>query len=224
MRYLLMVLMFVAQSALAEVTENAADCVELGVKKDSQSIKNRCSQDVFIFWCHGSSSKPGTKSTMCGNTSMGKYFTQGVTFRPGETRDNSLNMPTDAQLFYGACFGRNDSVKILDDKGGYACKLVTSANELPGVIQVVGYTESEACERALTEGKRSNVKMGACTCVSKGKAQICHVPIIGQKREITMVGKLKIMLHKDLLPETVSNDPDSYLYTQTHTASTGVRN
>lgn len=84
-----------------------------------QSITNTCSEDIGLIFCHGPSSKPGTRDTECG--AKGRHYQQFTTMHPGQTNENGYSMPPDATIQYGACFGGESRIKQTAN-GEYNCR------------------------------------------------------------------------------------------------------
>lgn len=88
-------------------------------RRASQSITNNCSEKIGLHFCHGPSSKPGTKDTECGQG--GRYYQQFSTMEPGQTKDNFYSMPIDATIEFAACFGGESKIRQTTN-GQYICK------------------------------------------------------------------------------------------------------
>jgi hypothetical protein len=82
----------------------------------AQRMTNSCNHEIYVLYCHGPSSQRGTKATECG--SDGRYYQQFTHLAPGASRDSHYAMPTDAQMYWGACSGRRGSQTA---DGGYTC-------------------------------------------------------------------------------------------------------
>lgn len=85
MKYLLFLLLFCSHFALAG---DAASCIQVGATERGQSLKNTCSEEIVVFWCHDRGQQ-GYRSELCGATGPSKRFYKlKNVLRPGEVNDN----------------------------------------------------------------------------------------------------------------------------------------
>ena len=108
---------FHAEPVLAN-DNSANNCVVLigykgtDPKYRSHIIKNNCTREIGVLYCHSPSAMPGTKDSECGH--RGQFYQQRISLRPGETRANAYSEPADSRLTWAACFDNQYSIKQND--------------------------------------------------------------------------------------------------------------
>ena len=106
----------------ARAADNSANnCVVLigykgtDPKYRSHIIKNNCTREIGVLYCHSPSAMPGTKDSECGN--RGQFYQQRISLRPGETHANAYSEPADSRLTWAACFDNQYYIKQNDKSG-----------------------------------------------------------------------------------------------------------
>ena len=105
------------------------ECVVLGEERqykwdesDKKFLANKCSANIYLFWCHDKNQK-GYTDSLCGGE---KHYRKARVFTPEEKKFNQYSIPTDANIFYGACISSGQyqgekSVQSFGENGAYEC-------------------------------------------------------------------------------------------------------
>lgn len=206
MKYFLFALLLCARFAFAD---DAAICVQFGVTEKSQSMKNICSQEIVVFWCHDAERR---KEGTCGD---GRYYYRlNRTLKPGEVSINQYSLPLGANITHGACVGGYGAYKYTDNKGGYLCKPSNAASGKVTIVSTASApTSDEACRKAQSiAGNGGNPS--ECACDRRGQVSICRVQTSGPKPAGSAIGTTKEKLRdltkckpedKDCKPPTRRN-------------------
>jgi len=210
-----------AQAGNAEGDTDAAACIvtgqipsKLGPKFSTQTLKNTCSKEVSVVWCHSPSSHLGTKDSECNHG--GKYYQQSTTLNPGEAHDNFYTMPEDSTVNFGACFG---SIKQTTN-GEYLCKppKTASTGTATATSTASAPTAEEACKKVQSMAGKSATS--ECTCQVREQMSVCRVDSPGS------TASLPYDTAKGEIREATKCDPDDKkcIATKQKNASIGVRN
>jgi hypothetical protein len=189
MKYFLLLLLFCSRLAFAGT---AVDCLQFGATERAQSITNTCNEEVVVLWCHDSD-RPDSfiQSGRCGTG--GKFYRKQWVFKPGYTESNPYSVPLGAKISYGACFGGYWSLEVMDDHGGYLCKLPKAAAGDGAIYTSTAAAPSadEACNKATDMAKAEHGVVGQCACQTTGDSSICRVQSTGPKPEGSLIGSAK---------------------------------
>jgi hypothetical protein len=172
-KFLLLVLFWLSSNALAN---EAAECIQLGddPKQNSRSLKNTCTRDIIVFWCHADVGR-GSRSSTCDPTK--KLYQMNTLLKPEEVKTSKFSLPKDAEVQYGACFGSYFSFQLLDGEGNYICESERAKSDSgkQRLVHTVGRTsEEEACKVA-SELAQATSNPSQCVCEQRGKMNICRV-------------------------------------------------
>ena len=214
-----------AQANSADEKLNPASCIEigrisskLGPQYATQTLKNTCSQDVTVIWCHSPSSYQGTQRTEC---NYGRhYYQQRTTLNPGGTKENYLSMPEDSTIHFAACFGDIDNIKQATN-GEFLCKppRIATDDTKTFISTASAPTKAEACKKA--KAMAANDKgSGECTCQTRGKISICRVESTGPKPASSVIDSAKKEIRERA--KCKSDDKDCIPANKIHNAGPGV--
>lgn len=202
MKYLVFFLLMSSRIALAGV---ATDCLQIGVKENAQSITNTCNERVIVVWCHDSDmSDSFIQRGRCGTAN--KFYRRQWVFEPGYIQSNPYSEPLGAKISYGACFGSYSSIEVVDEHGGYLCKLPKSALGSYAIYTSTASAPSadEACNQAQVIAKNEGKVVGQCACQTQGNTSICRVQSTGPKPETSVVSTLKDKIRDHVVKEKPS--------------------
>ncbi len=194
---------FILQPQMAHAAD-AADCIDLGEDKaqKSRTLKNTCSNEVMLFWCHDNTAKAHSESACDTNK---RVYRQQTPLKPGEIKVNRYSLPAGSTLTFGACYGSYGSFAILDNAGNYLCfpQRVSSTDSQQKWLHTrkgddIDTTCAEAKDSAKAYGSISE-----CSCESRGKIAICRVESIGKFSEDSRAGMIADA--KRLLREALKN-------------------
>jgi len=203
---LIMFLLLWPGSALAR---DAAGCISLGVKGNSQTLTNNCGTKVHVIWCHGPSDK--NRSTECGN--KGKYFQQNTVLEKDDFEENQYSLPLGATIIYGACEGSYGTTTPVgkNTQNEYYCKAQKNAvgETTPFTITTSGQSRDEACTRAQDLASESSQLPGECACELRSSLYICRVQSIGPKPKESPADALIRKTHEKVREETKCKPEDT---------------
>lgn len=189
MKYILLLLLFCARLAFAGT---AVDCLKFGATETAQTMTNTCDEEILVVWCHDSG-KPDsfTRRGRCGTD--GKFYRKQWVFKPGYTESNPYSVPPGAKISWGACFGGYWSLEVMDDHGGYLCKLPKSAagDGAAFTFTATAPSADEACDQAQALAGEGGKTVGQCACQTRGGTSICRVQATGPKPETSLIGAAK---------------------------------
>lgn len=194
MKYFLLLLLLCSRLAFAGT---AVDCLKFGTTEKAQSITNTCNEEVVVLWCHDLDKHDSfIQNGRCGTG--GKFYRKQWVFKPGYTESNPYSVPLGAKISYGACFGGYWSLEVMDDHGGYLCKLPKSAMGGGAIATSMATAPSadEACNKAQDMaregvGEGNDRVVGQCACQTRGDASVCRVQSTGPKPEGSLIGAAK---------------------------------
>lgn len=159
----------------------ATHCIELGynAKEASRTLRNTCSSEVVVFWCHNSTGKAHRDSACDPSKSL---YRMNTPLAPGAVKVNRYTLPAGSQLTYGACFGSWFSFALLDHTGRYLC--LPQRNGGSGAEKRVLHTHKgpdvDSTCAAVTTTARSYGRVSECKCESHGAVAVCRVESTGK--------------------------------------------
>lgn len=199
-----LLILSVASSASAA---DATHCIELGdsAKEESRTLKNTCSSEVVVFWCHNSTGKVHRDSAC--DPSKGLYR-MNTPLAPGAVKVNRSSLPAGAELTYGACFGSWYSFAPLDHTGRYLClpeRKGGSGAEKKVLHTSKGSDVDSTCAE-VTATAKSYGRVSECRCERRGTVAVCRVESTGKGFESsTWINDAKRQL-RDQLQNTTPAD------------------
>ena len=202
---------------------DAAGCLSLGAKGNSQTLTNNCATKVHVIWCHGPSDKD--RSTECGHKD--KYFQQNTVLEPGESKENKYSLPLGATINYGACEGSYGTATPVgkNTQNEYYCKAGKNAlgETSPFTITTSGKNRDEVCTRAQDLASESSQVPGECACELRGSVYICRVQSTGPKPKETPADVLIRKGREKIKEEFKCKPEDDACQKRKSTNSGGIR-
>ncbi|MEY3253121.1 MAG: hypothetical protein RL227_2094 [Pseudomonadota bacterium] len=160
---------------------DAAHCIEIGddVKQESRTLKNTCSSEVVVFWCHNGTDKR-SRNSACDPSK--RLYRMNTPLAPDAVKVNRYMLPAGAQLTYGACFGSWYSFAVLDHTGRYLC--LPQRNGGSGAEKKVVHTHKgpdvDSTCAAVTATAKTYGRVSECRCESHGTVAVCRVESTGK--------------------------------------------
>lgn len=187
---------------------DATHCIELGddAKEASRTLKNTCSSEVVVFWCHNGTGK-AQRDSACDPSK--RLYRMNTRLAPGAMKVNRHSLPAGTQLTYGACFGSWSSYALLDHTGRYLC--LPQRNGGSGAEKKLLHTHKgpdvdSACA-AVTATAQAFGRVSECGCESRGSVVVCRVESTGKGFDnSTWINDAKRQLREQLKNSTPADN------------------